>query len=119
MRFTSARSLYFVAFLFIYFLSAVPPGRAAEPAVQILSPKEGSRITQQQNSILVGGKVASPAARSSNVDMMFVVDISGSTAQYAGVDFGDLGQMPDSSMSGGFSRPQITIGGFGLGGPPP
>ena len=91
---------------------------AAEPKVQILSPKEGSSITQQQNSILVSGKVASQAARSDNVDIMFIIDISGSTSQYAGVDFGDFGQLPDSSSSSGFGRPQITIGGFGLGPPP-
>jgi von Willebrand factor type A domain len=47
---------------------------------------------------------------------MLVIDISGSTALYAGADFGDVGQLPDSGGSGGFGRPQITIGGFGLGG---
>ncbi|HEY7166757.1 MAG TPA: vWA domain-containing protein [Candidatus Binatia bacterium] len=118
MRLTSARSLYFVALFFVYFLFTVPHSGAADPGVQITSPKDGSRITQQQNSILVSGKVASPSAKSPNVDIMFVIDISGSTAQYAGVDFGDLGQSPDNSMSGGFSRPQISIGGFGFGMPP-
>jgi Mg-chelatase subunit ChlD len=87
----------------------------AEPKVQILSPKDGSRITQEQNTLLVSGKVASQAARSPNVDIFLVVDISGSTAQYAGVDMGDLAQLPDSS---GFGRPQISIGGFSLGQPP-
>jgi Mg-chelatase subunit ChlD len=87
----------------------------AEPRVQILSPKDGSRITQEQNTILVSGKVASQAARSANVDIFLVVDISGSTAQYAGVDMGDLAQLPDFS---GFGRPQISIGGFSLGQPP-
>jgi Mg-chelatase subunit ChlD len=87
----------------------------AEPKVQILSPKDGSRITQEQNTILVSGKVASQAARSPNVDIFLVVDISGSTAQYAGVDMGDLAQLPDSF---GFGRPQISIGGFSLGQPP-
>ena len=89
--------------------------QAAEPKVQILSPKDGSRITQEQNKILVSGKVASQAARSPNVDIFLVVDVSGSTAQYAGVDMGDLGQVPDSF---GFGRPQISIGGFPLGQPP-
>jgi Mg-chelatase subunit ChlD len=88
---------------------------AAEPKVQILSPKDGSRITQEQNRILVSGKVASQATRSPYVDIFFVVDVSGSTAQYAGVDMGDLGQVPDSF---GFGRPQISIGGFSLGQPP-
>ena len=118
MRLTSARSLHFIASCFVYLLFIAARSGAAEPAVQILSPKEGSRITQQQNSVLISGKVASPSARSPNVDMMFVIDISGSTAQYAGVDFGESGQFPDTSGSGGFSRPQISIGGFGLGGPP-
>jgi len=88
---------------------------AAEPKVQILSPKEGSSITQQQNSILISGKIASQAARSENVDIMFIIDISGSTSLYAGVDFGDFGQLPDSSSPSGFGRPQIIIGGFRLG----
>jgi Mg-chelatase subunit ChlD len=90
---------------------------AAEPKVQILSPKEDTQITQQQNSIVISGKVASQAARSENVDIMFIIDVSGSTSQYAGVDFGDFGQLSDSSMSGGFSRPQISIGGLALGSP--
>ena len=51
----------------------------AEPKVQVLSPKEGSRITQEQSTILVSGKVASQAARSANVDIFYVIDISGST----------------------------------------
>jgi hypothetical protein len=87
----------------------------AEPKVQILFPKDGSRITQEQNTILLSGKVASQAARSANVDIFLIVDVSGSTALYAGVDMGDLAQLPDSS---GFGRPQISIGGFSLGQPP-
>src|ERR1051325_10443063 len=106
----TARVPYLVASVVFLWVFTATHSSAAEPAVQIVSPKDGSRITQQQNSILISGKVASPAARSANVDMMFIIDISGSTAQYAGVDFGDFGQMPDSSRSGGFSRPQITIG---------
>src|SRR5262245_40823284 len=88
---------------------------AAEPKVQILSPKEGSSITHEQNSILISGKVASQAARSENVDIMFIIDISGSTSQYAGVDFGDFGQLPDNLSSSGVGWPQITMRGFGLG----
>jgi von Willebrand factor type A domain-containing protein len=90
----------------------------AEPKVQILSPKDGTRITQEQKTLLVSGKVASQTARSNNVDIFLIVDISGSTSQYAGVDFGDLGQLPDSAGSSGFGRPQISIGGFSLGQPP-
>jgi len=91
---------------------------AAEPRVQILSPKEGSRITQDQNSVLVSGKVATDIGRSPNVDIVFVIDISGSTSQYAGANFGDLGPLPDNSGSFGIGRPQISIGGFGIGQPP-
>jgi hypothetical protein len=94
---------------------------AAEPRVQILSPKEGSRITQEQNSVLISGKVATDLGRSPNVDIIFVIDISGSTSQYAGADFGDLGPLPDNSGSFGFGRPSISIGGLGgmgLGQPP-
>jgi len=115
MRFSSSQFLPFC--LVFSFLALMPEGvESAEPKVQILSPKEGSRITQEQNTILVSGKVASPAARSENVDIMFVIDISGSTALYAGADLGDVGQLPDGSGSSGFGRPQISIGGFGLGG---
>lgn len=91
---------------------------AAEPKIQILSPKDGSRITQDQKTILVSGKVGNPAARSPNVDIAFVVDISGSTAAYAGVDLGDAGQLPDSGSSR-FPTPQISIGGINVGGGPP
>jgi len=114
-----SKTLFVMPLILVF--SASMAKAAAEPKVQILSPKEGSRITQQQNSLLVSGKVASQSARSSNVDIMFIIDISGSTANYAGVDFGDFGQVPDNSMSGGlggFGRPQISIGGLSLGGPP-
>jgi Mg-chelatase subunit ChlD len=92
---------------------------AAEPKVQILSPKDGSRITQEQNAVLISGKVASQAARSSNVDIFLVIDVSGSTSQYAGVDFGELSDLPDGAGSGS-GMPQITIfgGGVGMGRPP-
>jgi von Willebrand factor type A domain/Glucodextranase, domain B len=109
-------SAWFFSLFPLVLLASVSMAKgAAEPKVQILSPKEGSSITQQQNSILISGKVASQAARSENVDIMFIIDISGSTSQYAGVDFGDFGQLPDSSSSSGFGWPQITIRGFGLG----
>src|SRR5437016_4802484 len=106
---------FFPLFPLVLLVSVSMAKAAAEPKVQILSPKEGSSITQQQNSILISGKAASQAARSENVDIMFIIDISGSTSQYAGVDFEDFGQLPDSSSSSGFGWPQITIRGFGLG----
>lgn len=88
---------------------------AAEPRVQILSPKDGSRIAQEQNTIFVSGKVARDTGRSANVDIFLVIDISGSTSNYAGVNLGDADQPPDSS---GFGMPQITIGGMSVGRPP-
>ena len=89
---------------------------AAEPRVQILSPANGGRITQEQNQVFVSGKVAKDAGRSSNVDIFLVVDISGSTAQYSGSDLGDAGALPDGTGSG-FPTPQLSIGGMSLGRP--
>jgi Mg-chelatase subunit ChlD len=110
----------FVKLWLVFFLVLLGPKpvRPAEPKVQILSPRTDDRITQDQSVILVSGKVASQAARSSNVDIMLVIDISGSTIQYAGVDLGDAGQLPDGAGSSGFPRPQISIGGMSLGQPP-
>ena len=88
---------------------------AAEPRVQIVSPAAGSRIMQDQNSILVSGKVARETGRSANVDIFLVIDVSGSTAMYAGADLGEADQPPQSS---GFSAPQIIIGGMSVGKPP-
>jgi Mg-chelatase subunit ChlD len=90
-------------------------GTAAEPRVQILSPADGSRVTQDQNSVLVSGKVVRETGRSANVDIFLVIDVSGSTAMYAGADLGEADQPPQSS---GFTAPQITIGGMSLGKPP-
>jgi von Willebrand factor type A domain len=105
--------------LFLLLLLPLSDGLgAAEPRVQILSPKDGSRITQEQNSVLVSGKVVTDLGRSTNVDIVLIIDISGSTSQYAGIDFGDLSQVPDNSGSYGFGRPQISIGGIGMGQPP-
>jgi hypothetical protein len=88
---------------------------AAEPKVQIVSPKDGSRITQDQNAILVSGKVLRETGRSANVDIFLVIDVSGSTAMYAGAELGNADQPPESS---GFGMPQITIGGMSVGQPP-
>src|SRR5262249_13502884 len=106
---------FFSLFPLVLLVSTSMAKGAAEPKVQILSPQDGSSITQQPNSILISGKVASQAARSENVDIMLIIDISGSTSEYAGVDFGDFGRLPDSSSSSGFGSPQINIGGFRLG----
>src|SRR5262245_66351508 len=69
----------------------------ADPKVQILSPKDGSQISQDQKIVFVSGKVARDAGRSANVDIFLVIDISGSTAMYAGADRGDANQPPESS----------------------
>jgi hypothetical protein len=90
---------------------------AAEPRVQITSPKEGQEINQEKNLILVSGKVARDIGRSSRVDIFLVIDVSGSTAQYSGSDLGDIGDLPDTSWGSGFPTPQITIGGMGMGRP--
>ena len=101
------------------FLGMIPlTALAAEPRVQIISPKEGERITQEKNLILVSGKVARETGRSSKIDIFLVVDNSGSTAQYSGSDLGDAGGLPDNPGFSGFPTPQISIGGMGLGGPP-
>src|SRR6266850_5800897 len=110
-RFRELRVLWLV---FLFYSSGL---WAAEPRVQILSPKDGSRVTQEQNSVLISGKVATDLGRSPNVDIVFVIDISGSTSQYAGADFGDMGPLPDNSGSFGLGRPQISIGGIGIGQP--
>src|SRR5919106_344638 len=91
----------------------------ADPKVQVVSPRDGSRITQEQNTIVVSGKVASQTSRSANADILLVIDVSGSTSVYAGVDLGDGAQLPDNCGSSSFPRPQISIGGFGFGQPPP
>ncbi len=104
------------AFGLFFLLGMKPvPVWTAEPRVQILSPSDGSRITQDKNSIFVSGKVAREAGRSANVDIFLVIDVSGSAAMYAGADLGEADQPPDSS---GFSGPQIIIGGMSVGKPP-
>ena len=94
--------------------------RALEPSVQIHSPRDGSRIVQDQNSVLVSGKVSTQGARTPNADIFFVIDVSGSTAHYAGVDLGDVADLPAAGTAPKWGRPQIGIfgGGFGMSGPP-
>jgi Mg-chelatase subunit ChlD len=104
--------------LFLIVGSITAAARSAEPQVKILSPKDGSKITQDQTSIFVSGKVARELGRSTNVDIMLVMDVSGSTAMYAGTDLGDANQLPDNAGSTGFPTPQISIGGLSIGRPP-
>jgi hypothetical protein len=100
------------AFLFFSSFALIPRGSAAEPNIQILSPKDGSRVLQQQASVLVSGKVASPGERRGNVDLFLVLDTSGSTSRYAGVQIDD----PDLDISAGspVSGPQIGVFGGGI-----
>jgi hypothetical protein len=109
--------LRFVSFgcLLACLLSWPFPLFSAEPKVQIHSPKDGSTISQEQNLVFVSGKVATTAARSANVDIMLLLDASGSTAQYAGIDLAGMDQLPDTGS--GLVTPQIFIGGMSVGGP--
>lgn len=109
----------FFCFLVTWSLFKPHSSWGIEPKVQIQSPKDGSRITQEQNTVLVSGKVSTQGSRTPNVDIFFVLDVSGSTANYAGVDFGDS-DLPVPPGSAGSGRPQIRIFGSGIGivGPP-
>jgi von Willebrand factor type A domain len=93
------------------FVTSAQFGWAAGPRVQILAPQNGARISQDQNVILVSGKIASDRARSFDVDIFFLIDVSLSTAHYAGVDFPDLSDLPPLYIAPGSdrSRPQISL----------
>lgn len=93
------------------------PAKGEEARVQIRSPKDGSRVVQEQNTVLVSGKVSTEGFRTPSVDLFFVLDVSGSTAHYAGVDFGGTSQA--SSLPPRPTGPQIGIfgGSIGIGKP--
>lgn len=101
--------------LLVFLLNPPFPILGAEPKVQIHSPKDGASISQEQNLVFVSGKVAMTAARSANVDIMLLLDASGSTAQYAGIDLSGMDQLPETGS--GIVAPQIVIGGMRVGGP--
>src|SRR5918992_754990 len=105
----------FLASFLVCLLSWPFPLFSAEAKVQIHSPKNGDTISQEQNLVFVTGKVATTAARSANVDIMLLLDASGSTAQYAGIDLGGMDQLPDTGS--GVVTPQIFIGGMSVGRP--
>ncbi|MBI2359159.1 MAG: VWA domain-containing protein [Deltaproteobacteria bacterium] len=88
--------------------------------MEILSPRDGARIVQEQDTVLVSGKVSTQGTRSPTLDITFVLDVSGSTANYAGVDLGDPGGSSSASGSTGWGRPRVGIfgGGIGMGMPP-
>src|SRR4030095_16036927 len=102
------------------FFSAVSAAGAAEPKIQILSPKDDSQIAEDQKTILISGKVASDNVRSSNVDIFLIIDTSGSTVLSAGAEFANQSELPDKYIFGGAPapQPQISISrrGFGMGG---
>ena len=68
---------------------------AAEPRIQILSPKDGAQIAEDQKTILISGKVASDNVRSANVDIFLILDTSGSTVNSAGAEFANQTELPD------------------------
>jgi hypothetical protein len=88
---------------------------SSDPKVQIHSPKHGSKISQEQKLVFVNGKVITPAARSADVDIMLLLDASGSTTQYSGIDLGGMDPLPETSS--GVVTPQIIIGGMSVGRP--
>ena len=94
---------------------------AAEPKVQILSPRDGEQIVNENNLLLVSGKVASDAGKAAAADIVLVLDTSGSTANEAGAEFATREELADIYVDGGPPRwsPQISIsrGGFGMGPP--
>ena len=76
--------------------------------VQIRSPKDGAQIIQEQAYILVGGKAAVKTDQPGYTDIFLVLDVSGSTAQYAGADFAEFSQLPN------FYIDRRKLGGLGL-----
>ncbi|MBI4525260.1 MAG: VWA domain-containing protein [Deltaproteobacteria bacterium] len=111
-RLMSRRILRVICLVFAAWPFMIAFASATEPTVRILSPKDGSQISQDQNLILVSGNVSTQAARISNVDIVFVLDVSGSTRNYAGVDFSDSADTLPPSGSWGLGRPQVGMGGI-------
>ena len=81
---------------------------SAELSVQIRSPKNGAEITHEQTYVLVGGKAAIKTGGAGYVDIFLVLDVSGSTAQYAGADFAEFSQLPNFYVN------RNRLGGLGL-----
>jgi len=103
-----SRSHFFQLALSFFLLIARSNGAWADKlTVQIRSPKDGSHITQEQAHVLIGGKVTTEAG-AGYVDLFLVLDVSGSTAQYAGVDFAEFSQLPN------FYVDRRRLGGLGL-----
>jgi len=107
--------------LFFVLTATVTLGWSAEPKIQILSPKDGSQIAEDQKTILISGKVASDNLRSANVDIFLILDTSGSTVNSAGAEFANQAELPDKYVFGGAPslQPQISISRRGMGVGPP
>jgi len=87
----------------------------AGPKVWIISPKDGSIINQDKDIVLVTGKVSTKGVSIPNVDLFFVLDVSASTAHYAGVEFSDK-DLPTTLGRGRFSGLHTGMFGGALGG---
>ena len=100
--------------LFISMLVLPALALAAAPALKITSPSDGAKIVQDQNTVLVSGKVSSANEQTSQVDILFVLDVSGSTRHYAGADF-DTADLPSSGGRVQWGRSSTMFGGgFGM-----
>jgi Mg-chelatase subunit ChlD len=103
--------IYRRSLLFALVLGSAPWVGAAEPSVEILTPRNNERISQNESSVLLRGKVASHTARAAQVDILFLLDISGSTAHYAGVNFPELIDLPPLYFPPAGQQPQVTVPG--------
>jgi hypothetical protein len=90
-------------------------GWAAGPNVQILSPQNGARISQDQNLLLLSGKVASGRARSANVDIFLLTCLSALLIMRALISRTSwIFLLCIISPGIGSSRPQVSIFGAGI-----
>jgi Mg-chelatase subunit ChlD len=109
---------WFSYLLLFYVFSLSQASWGAEPKVEIRTPKDGARIAQEQNTILISGKVSTGNTRTANVDIFFVLDMSGSTAHYAGAGLGDANLPAPDLLGSRRSQTGIFGGGVGIIGPP-
>jgi hypothetical protein len=91
----SRSRIFKLTLAFLLLITFAHETMGAELTVQIRSPKDGSEITQEQAYVLVGGKAAIKTGGSGLVDIFLVIDVSASTALYAGVDFSEFSHLPD------------------------
>lgn len=95
-------------------------GFAAEPKIEVISPRNNERIAHNESTVLVRGKVASHRARSTDVDIVFLMDNSGSTANHAGINFPEFKDLPtlypapsprrSTTLTSGSQRSAPTVG---------